>query len=59
MSTWPLWVWIGLLILSSIARISQIGKTESTEYTALGAIVSLVINGMLIWYLVDVMHHLC
>ena len=59
MNTWPLWVWIGLLILSQIARIAQIGKTVETTYTAAGAIVSLGVTSLLIWYLVTLMQHLC
>lgn len=59
MSTWPFWVWIGLLIFNVILRIAMIGKKSEYTYTARGAIIAMGINGLMIWWLLTVMQHLC
>jgi hypothetical protein len=58
-STWPFWVWIGVIIFSTIARIAMIGKETTTKHTAGAAIISLVVNTAMVWWLIVVMQHLC
>lgn len=59
MSTWPFWVYIGLLIFASIARVALIGKTIEIKYTPGRAIASLAVNGLMIYWLLTIMKHLC
>lgn len=59
LSTWPFWVWIGLLIVGALSKVAQIGTESKTKYTAGGAIITLVANGLMVWWLIVVMQHLC
>jgi hypothetical protein len=52
-------VWIGLLIVGALSKVAQIGTESKTKYTAGGAIITLVANGLMVWWLIVVMQHLC
>ena len=58
-TVWPLWVSIGFTIFGVIVRIAMIGKETKVKHTATGAVASLVASSVWIWYMVEVIKHLC